>query len=170
MVADGKWGDGPLHELTAMGWQKTLDLNLTSVMYSNRAAIQFFLEKKQAGCILNTSTVLAYAPSPKYFYTHAYTAAKAAIIGLSKASAAYYAPHNIRVNVLAPALTDTPMAQRAANNPEIQHFIKSKQPLDGGRMAKTTDLDAAACYLLSDAARFVTGQVLAIDGGWSLSG
>ena len=164
-----KFGDAALHELTLEGWQKTLDLNLTSVMLSNRAIIQYFLKKEKGGVILNTSTVLAYEPSPKYFYTLAYTAAKAAIIGLSKSIAAFYANKNIRINVIAPALTHTPMAERAAQRPDIQHFIKTKQPLDGGRMAKPSDLDAAATYLLSDAASFVTGQVLAVDGGWSVS-
>ena len=59
------------------------------------------------------------------------------------------------------------MAQRAANNDAIISFIKTKQPLDGGRIGKPEDLDAAVIYLLSDQSRFVTGQVLAADGGWS---
>lgn len=164
-----RWGDGPLHEMSLEGWQQTLDLNLTSVMLSNRAAVRAFMEQGGRGSILNTSTVLAYRPSPHFFHTHAYAAAKAAIIGFSQSLAAYYAAHNIRVNVLAPALTDTPMASRAAQNAEIQHFVQTKQPLDGGRMALPADLDAAASYFLSDASHFTTGQVLAVDGGWSVS-
>ena len=164
-----KFGDGPLHEMSLEGWRKTLELNLDSVMLSNQAAIQHFLKKEKAGVILNTSTVLAYRPSPQFFYTHAYAAAKSAIIGFSTSIAAYYASSNIRVNVIAPALTHTPMAQRAANREDIQAFIQTKQPLDGGRMATPKDLDAAAVYFLSDAAKFTTGQVLAVDGGWSLS-
>ena len=164
-----KWGDGPLHEITDEGWDRTLDLNLKSVMLSNRAAVNYFMENKQAGVLLNTSTVLAYSPSAKFFHTHAYAAAKAAIIGFSQSIAAYYATQNIRVNVLAPALTNTPMAARASEREDIQHFVKTKQPLDNGRMAVAKDLDAAACYFLSDAASFTTGQVLAVDGGWSVS-
>jgi len=164
-----KYGDGPLHELSLEGWDKTLALNLSSVMLSNRAAIRAFLEKGRGGVILNLGSVLATQPSPRYFYTHAYAAAKSAIEGFSKSIAAYYAQNNIRVNVLAPALTDTPMAQRAAGNAEIQTFIRTEQPLDGGRMSRPSDLDAAACYFLSDMALFTTGQVLAVDGGWSLS-
>ena len=83
--------------------------------------------------------------------------------------AAYYAPHQIRFNLIAPALTETPMAQRAAENTEIMTFIQQKQPLDGGRIGKPTDLDAAAVFFLSDQSRFVTGQVLAVDGGWSVT-
>jgi NAD(P)-dependent dehydrogenase (short-subunit alcohol dehydrogenase family) len=98
-----------------------------------------------------------------------YAAAKAGIIGLSRSAAAHYAAEGIRVNVLAPALVDTPMAQRAAGDEAIQAFIRTKQPLDGGRMGLPGDLDGAAVYLLSDGARFCTGQVLAVDGGWTVS-
>lgn len=164
-----KWGDGPLHEISLEGWKKTFDLNLTSLMLSNRAAVQYFLKYGQKGSILNVSSVLAFSPSPSYFSTHAYAASKAAIIGFSTSIAAFYASNNIRVNVLAPGLTRTPMAKRAAKDRNIQRFIKTKQPLDGGRMAETTDLDAAAVYFLSDHAGFTTGQVLAVDGGWSVS-
>jgi NAD(P)-dependent dehydrogenase (short-subunit alcohol dehydrogenase family) len=67
-----KMGDGPLHELTLDGWNKTLELNLTSLMLSNQAAVKFFLEQKKSGTILNMGSVLGYSPSPKYFSTHAY--------------------------------------------------------------------------------------------------
>lgn len=164
-----KWGDGPVHELTNEGWDKTIELNLKSVMLSNRAAIRYFMKHKQKGVILNTSSVLAGSPSARYFHTHAYSAAKAGIIGFSKSIAAYYSSNNIRVNVLAPGLSDTPMAKRAALDDQIQTFIKTKQPLDNGRMARVTDIDTAACFFLSDKSAFITGQVLAIDGGWSIS-
>ncbi|WP_436832518.1 SDR family NAD(P)-dependent oxidoreductase [Parapedobacter sp. DT-150] len=164
-----KMGDGPLHEMTLDGWQRTLELNLTSMMLSNKAAINAFLHEKTGGTILNMGSVLAYSPASHYFSTHAYAAAKAAIIGLSRAAAAYYARSNIRINVIAPGLVETPMAQRAAGDADIMRFVRTKQPLDGGRIAKPTDLDGAACYLLSDLAGFTTGQVLAVDGGWAIS-
>lgn len=164
-----KFGDGPLHECTDEGWQTTLDLNLTSLMNSNRAAIRQFMKQKSGGSILNMGSVLGYSPSPKYFVTHAYAATKAAIIGLSKSAAAYYASHDIRINVIAPALVETPMAQRAAEDESIISFIKTKQPLAGGRIGKPEDLDEAAIYFMSGGSRFTTGQVLAVDGGWCLS-
>jgi NAD(P)-dependent dehydrogenase (short-subunit alcohol dehydrogenase family) len=164
-----KAGDGPLHELTDDGIDAALALNLKSVMYSNRAAVRAMQKHHTAGAIVNLSSVLAYSPSRYHFATHAYAAAKAAIIGFTKSCAAYYAPANIRFNVIAPGLVETPMAQRAAADETIQRFIASKQPLDGGRIAQPADLDAAVVYLLSDAAKFVTGQVLAIDGGWSVT-
>lgn len=162
-------GDGPLHELTDEGWDYTLNENLSSLVYSNRAAVQQFLKQQSGGSILNMGSVLGYSPSPHFFSTHGYAAAKAAIIGLTKSAAAYYAPANIRFNVLAPALVATPMSQRAQGNDEILRFIATKQPLDGGRIGQPTDLDGAAVFFMSDASAFATGQVLAVDGGWSVS-
>lgn len=164
-----KWGDGPLHELTLEGWQKTIDWNLTSLMLSNQAAVQQWLKMGRGGTILNMGSVLGFSPSPHFFTTHAYAAAKAAIIGFSRSVAASYAHDNIRVNVLAPALVDTPMAHRAADDPQIRDFIATKQPLDGGRIGRSDDLAALAVYFMSDAAVFTTGQVVAVDGGWSVS-
>jgi NAD(P)-dependent dehydrogenase (short-subunit alcohol dehydrogenase family) len=164
-----KFGDGPLHELTDEAIEQTLELNLKSVFYSNRAAIQQFMEQKSGGTILNMASVLGYSPAPRYFSTHVYASAKAAIIGLTRSGASYYASRNIRLNVIAPALVDTPMAQRAVTNDEITRYIRTKQPLDGGRVGVPEDLDAAAVWFMSDESRFVTGQVLAIDGGWTVS-
>ncbi len=164
-----KMGDGPLHELTLEGWNKTMELNLTSLMLSNQAAIQQFLKQGNGGAILNMGSVLGYSPSPQYFSTHGYAAAKSAIIGFSKSIAAYYAKDNIRINVIAPALVETPMAQRAAEDDTIKSFVKSKQPLDDGRIGYPSDLDGLAIYFMSDLSRFTTGQHVSVDGGWSVS-
>jgi NAD(P)-dependent dehydrogenase (short-subunit alcohol dehydrogenase family) len=162
-------GDGPLHECSDAGWDFTLQLNLTSLFYSNRAAARQFLKQKTGGSVLNMASVLGFSPSPRHFATHAYAATKAAIIGLTKSAASYYAPHDIRFNVIAPALVETPMSQRAATDERIMRFIRTKQPLDGGRIGRPDDADAAAVFFLSDASRFVTGQILAVDGGWSVT-
>ena len=164
-----KMGDGPLHELTLEGWNQTLELNLTSLMLSNQAAVKQFLARGKEGIILNMGSILGYSPSPHYFATHAYAAAKSAVIGFSKSIASYYAKNNIRVNVIVPALVDTPMAERAAHDENIQAFIKTKQPLDGGRIGNPSDLDGLAVYFMSNQSRFTTGQVIAVDGGWSIS-
>jgi NAD(P)-dependent dehydrogenase (short-subunit alcohol dehydrogenase family) len=161
-------GDGPLHDCTDDGWQATLDLNLKSTFLTNRAAIRHFLAHKQPGVILNMSSVLALAPSPHYFDTCAYTAAKAGIIGMSRLAAARYAADGIRINVLAPGLIDTPMAQRAARDDAIRAFLRTKQPLAAGP-GLPDDCAGAAVFLCSDAAARVTGTVLPVDGGWSVS-
>lgn len=164
-----KIGDGPLHELTLEGWNKTIELNVTSLMLSNQAAVKAFTRLKTTGTILNMSSVLGFSPSPKHFSTHAYAAAKAAIIGFSRSIAAYYAKDGIRINVIAPGLVETPMAQRAAKDETILSFIKTKQPLDGGRIGQPTDLDGVAIYFMSDFSKFTTAQVVSVDGGWSVS-
>jgi NAD(P)-dependent dehydrogenase (short-subunit alcohol dehydrogenase family) len=162
-------GDGPLHEITDEGWAYTLNENLTALFYSNRAAARQFLKQGSPGAVLNMGSVLGFSPSPRYFSTHAYTAAKSAIVGFTQATAAYYATAGIRFNVIAPALVATPMSERAQGNEEIRRFIASKQPLEGGRLGLPSDLDGAAVFLLGDESRYVTGQVLTVDGGWCVS-
>lgn len=163
------YGDGPLHEMTDEGWDMTLLMNLKSIMMSNRAMIRYWLEYKLPGSILNIGSILGLSPSPKYFYTHAYAAAKSGVIGFTRSVASYYASQNIRVNLLVPSLINTPMSQRAMHNDEIMHFIKTKQPLDGGRVGTPDDCNGAALYFMSDYSKFTTGQVLCIDGGWAIS-
>lgn len=163
-----KFGDGPLDTLSLEGWNQTFTLNLTSLMLSNQAAVRAFKEAGAGGTILNMASVLAYSPSPKYFVTHAYAASKAAVIGFTRSIASYYAPMSIRVNAIAPGLVDTPMAQRALHNDSIMSFIQTKQPLER-RIGLPQDLMGAAIYFMSDYSSFTTGQVLAVDGGWSVS-
>ncbi len=164
-----KMGDGPLDELSLAGWNYTMQLNLTSMMLSNRAAVKQFLKQGSAGAVLNMGSVLGYSPSPGFFTTHAYAASKSAIVGFSKSIAAYYAKKNVRINVIAPGLVDSPMSARAMENDTIQQFIKTKQPLDGGRSGIPSDLDGLAAFLLSDLAKFITGQVVSVDGGWTVT-
>jgi NAD(P)-dependent dehydrogenase (short-subunit alcohol dehydrogenase family) len=164
-----KMGDGPLHEVTDEGIDATLSLNLSSMIRSNRAAARRFLQDGRGGAILNMASVLGWSPSPHFFATHVYAAAKSAIVGFTRSIAAYYAPQGIRANVIAPALVETPMAQRAVKDQAILDFVKTKQPLDGGRIGRPSDLDAATVYFLSPGSVFTTGQVLAVDGGWEIS-
>ncbi len=164
-----RFGDGPVHDVRDEAVQGTLALNLHGVMFSNRAAVRQLRAQGGGGAILNLGSVLGWSPSPEFFATHVYAAAKAAIVGFTQAAAAYYARDGIRLNVLAPALVETPMARRAAADERILKFIATKQPLDGGRIGRPEDCDAAAVFLLSEGARYVTGQVLAVDGGWTVS-
>lgn len=163
-------GDGPLHEMSDEGWRYTADLNLESLIWSNRAAVRQFLDQGSGGAILNMGSVLGFSPSPTFFASHAYAATKSAVIGFSRSIAAYYAKDDIRVNVVAPALVETPMSERAQQDDEIMAFVASKQPLDGGRIGVPEDLDEAVVFLLGSGSRFVTGQVLSVDGGWSVTG
>ena len=163
-------GDGPLHQITDNAWNYTKSINLDSIFYSNRAIINQFINQGNGGTILNMSSVLGFSPSSKFFSTHAYSCTKAAIIGLSKSLASYYSIYNIRINVIAPGLIATPMSERAQSDKKIISYIQKKQSLDSGRIGKAKDLDGAAIYFMSDKSNFATGQVLSVDGGWSVNG
>lgn len=163
-----RFGDGPLHECTDEGWSRTMDLNLKTTFRMSRAVLRHWLALKQPGTILNMTSVLADSPEPAHFATHAYAASKAAISGMTRAMAAYYAPHRIRVNAIAPGLVATPMSARAQNDQELLAYMERKQPVSGGIIA-ASDIAAAAWFLLSDASRAMTGQIVTIDGGWSVT-
>ncbi len=158
-----RMGDGPLHEITDEGWAKTMELNMTSVFYSNRAAVKWFREHGVQGSILNCGSVLGYSPAARHFGTHAYASAKSALIGFTRSCAATYASEKIRFNVVAPGLVATPMSQRAQENETILSYARAKQPLAEGGIASPDDVDGIAVYFMSEASRGVTGQVLAVD-------
>jgi NAD(P)-dependent dehydrogenase (short-subunit alcohol dehydrogenase family) len=167
-ISGRRHGDGPLHECTDEGWQATQDANLKSTFLTNRAAVRHFLAQRQPGVILNMASVLSWSPSPRFFDTCAYAATKGGIMAMSRLAAARYAPDRIRVNVLAPGLIDTPMAARACGDPDIVAFLRHKQPLGPGP-GRAEDCADAAVFLCSDEARFITGVVLPVDGGWCVS-
>lgn len=172
-ISGRRFGDGPLHECTLEGWETTLDANLKSMFLTCRSVLRQMLAQPpaasgQRGAILNMASVLAFAPQPRFFASHAYAASKGAIISMSKAMAAYYAPHQIRVNAIAPALVRTPMSQRAQEDEQIMDFMRHKQPLSEGMM-EAEDLAEAAVFLLGDGARMISGEVLTVDAGWCVS-
>lgn len=164
-----RFGDGPVHECTVEGWDQTLAANAKPTFLMCRAAVRHWLEAGRGGAILNMASVLAFSPESGHFATHAYAASKGAIISMSRAMAAQYAPRGIRVNVIAPALVKTPMSARAQANEEIVEFTRQKQPLSGG-LLEAADVAQTALFLLRGRSRHVTGQVVAVDGGWSVTG
>jgi NAD(P)-dependent dehydrogenase (short-subunit alcohol dehydrogenase family) len=167
-ISGRRFGDGPVDECTAEGWDRTMQVNVRSMFLVCRAALPPMM-KRQSGSILNMASVLAFSPEPRYFASHAYAASKGAVIALTTAMAAYYAPMKIRVNAIAPGLVETPMSRRAQEDAEIREFIRGKQPLPAA-MLSADEIARAALFLLSDAAASITGQVLTVDGGWCVSG
>jgi NAD(P)-dependent dehydrogenase (short-subunit alcohol dehydrogenase family) len=164
-----RYGDGPIHEMPLEGWTKTFESNGHPVFLAARETVRVMMEHDRGGSIVLITSVLATSPVPDMFATHAYAAVKGAEIALTTSMASYYAPARIRVNAIAPGLVDTPMAQRAATDPDIVAYAGRKQPLVGG-LLEAGDIAEAGLFLLSDEARAITGQTISVDGGWSVTG
>ena len=161
-----KWGDGPTDSCTLEGWDKTLALNLNSVFYCCKSALQAMLPN-QHGAIVTVASVLGMVGGDDDFATHAYATSKGAVISLTRSIASYYAPRGIRANVICPGLIATPMSQRAQESDHIRARLSQLQPLTGD-FGRPQDVAQAALYLASDASSFVTGSVLTVDGGWTV--
>ena len=172
-ISGRRFGDGPLHEATLEGWESVIAANATSQFLVARAAVRRMLAHApdasgSRGAILLMSSTLATHPSPAFFATHGYAASKGAIEALTRALAAYYGPYGIRVNAIAPSLIATPMSRRAQDDPAILAYLADRQPLAGGPIDADA-VTATALHLLSHEAAMVTGQVVAVDGGWGVS-
>jgi len=161
-----KWGDGPTDSCSIDGWHKTLALNLDSLFYCCKYTLQQMLTQEK-GVIVNISSVLGLVGGDDDFATHAYATSKGGIISLTRSIASYYAPRGIRANVICPGLIATPMSKRAQESEHIRARLPQLQPLTGD-FGAPGDVAQAALYLASDAASFVTGAILTVDGGWTV--
>jgi NAD(P)-dependent dehydrogenase (short-subunit alcohol dehydrogenase family) len=161
-----RWGDGPTDTCTLEGWEKTLALNLNSVFYCCKYALQAMLPQGR-GTIVNVSSVLGMVGGDDDFATHAYASSKGAVISLTRSIASYYAPRGIRANVICPGLVSTPMSQRAQESERIRSRLPQLQPLTGD-FGSPQSVAQAALYLACDESSFVTGAVLTVDGGWTV--
>jgi NAD(P)-dependent dehydrogenase (short-subunit alcohol dehydrogenase family) len=162
-------GDGPLHECSTTAWHTLMNVHAAGTFYLCREVIQHWLAGKQFGIILNIGSILARFPEPKFFATHAYAASKGAVECMTLAAAPFYAPHKIRMNVLAPALVRTPMSVRAQSDPAILDLMKQKQPLTGN-LIEPDQVARVAHFLLSDESFPITGEVVRVDAGWAVTG
>jgi NAD(P)-dependent dehydrogenase (short-subunit alcohol dehydrogenase family) len=160
-----RFGDGPAHETTLEAWEATFRLNTYPMFLASRDAIRHM--SPSGGSIVMVGSVLATSPVPELFATHAYAAAKGAVGSFVTSLAAYYAADGIRVNGIAPGLVRTPMSERAAGDAETVAYAARKQPLASGFL-DPGDVASLGVFLLSDDSAQVTGQVIAIDGGWSV--
>lgn len=161
-------GDGPLHECKTEAWDTAMNVNARGTFFVCREVLALWTRNAQPGVILNMGSVLARRPQREHFATVAYAASKGAIEAMSVAAAAYYAPLGIRINVIAPGLVRTPMSVRAQANQQITDYMSHKQPLTKG-MLSAEDVAKTACFLLRQDSSPITGQIIPVDGGWTVS-
>lgn len=161
-------GDGALHECTPEAWDLVMDINAKGVFLMCREVLGVWTKRSQPGVILNCGSVLAQRPQREHFSTVGYAASKGAIESMSKSAAAFYAPAGIRINVIAPGVVRTPMSARAQKDPQITEYIAHKQPLSHG-MLSAEDVAKTACFLLKKDSSPMTGQIVTVDGGWTVS-
>jgi NAD(P)-dependent dehydrogenase (short-subunit alcohol dehydrogenase family) len=172
-ISGRRYGDGPLHECSEEGWDAVMGVNARGVFLTNRQAARIMLAQAPdaiglRGTVLNLGSVTGWSFAPEFFGTYAYAASKAAVHAMTLQAASRYAPDRIRFNAVAPGLVETPMSTRACADPTIRAYIATKQPI-AGAPGTPADVAEAALYLCEPASRFVTGVVLAVDGGWCVS-
>jgi len=151
----------PVAEFPEDRWDLLLSVMLTSPFLLAKHAWDA-LRASGEGRFVAIASAHALAASP---FKSAYVAAKHGVLGLTKAAALDYAAAGVRINAICPGIVNTPMAQRdIAGDPKIAEFFASLHPV--GRMAEPVEIAATALFLLSDAASFVTGESLVVDGGY----
>jgi NAD(P)-dependent dehydrogenase (short-subunit alcohol dehydrogenase family) len=150
-------------EVTDEEFQRIITTNVTAVFSISREVVKDMLKRK-SGCIINISSMAAQYGLPKVI---AYSASKTAIDGMTRAMAVELSPNGIRVNAIAPGFIYSAMTEKALNSdPERKAKVFNRTPM--GYMGQPEDIGAAALYLASDAAKYVTGVVLPVDGGNSI--
>jgi len=148
-------------DYTQAQWDRVIAINLTGVWLCMKYEIQQML-KQGGGAIVNTASVaglVGFRSGP------AYVAAKHGVVGLTKTAALEYAKAGIRVNAVCPGVIRTPMFERGLKiDPRIEETMAAREPI--GRLGKPEEIAEAVVWLCSDAASFVMGVPLAVDGGW----
>jgi (+)-trans-carveol dehydrogenase len=162
-------------EMTAEQWKDMIDINLTGVFNAARAALPSMVARGEGGSVILTSSTAGLIG---YANTAHYTAAKHGVIGLMKVLAQEAGLHGIRVNAICPTTVNTPMVLNEANYrvfaPELAHptlddvlpALEALNPMPGP-WVEGTDVANAAAFLLSDEARFISGETISVAAGWN---
>ena len=142
-------------------WDWIMELNVRSTLVATQAAVREMIREGHGGAVVNISSVRADLGINAGY--SAYVAAKGAISSLTRQWATEWAKHGIRVNAIRPTFVDTPQVAMLLGDPAFKAGIVSRIPL--GRVGDTDDMTGPVVFLASDAAAFITGQVLGVDGG-----
>jgi NAD(P)-dependent dehydrogenase (short-subunit alcohol dehydrogenase family) len=147
-------------DLTEDDWDQHLNANLKSAFLCSQAA-GLKMKDQGGGVVINISSVLGSNAMPRLL---AYCVAKGGMDQLTRVLAVEWAAYNIRVNAIAPSYIETDLVKGLLEHPRYGPELKAKTPM--GRFGKPEEVAGAAVYLASDAASYVTGHILAVDGGW----
>jgi NAD(P)-dependent dehydrogenase (short-subunit alcohol dehydrogenase family) len=139
-------------------WDSIMNLNLKGLFFLSQAVARV-MKEKGGGKIINVSSIAGISPD----LLPVYSISKAAVIMATKVMAMQWAQYNIRANCIAPGLTKTRFSEALWNNPDILKHAMALTPM--GRVGEPEEMAGAILYLASDASSYVTGQVIAIDGG-----
>lgn len=149
----------PVHELELSDWQRVIDIDLTGVAITNKYAIQQML-KKRSGTIVNMGSILALVGQAN---SHAYSAAKAAVVNFTRSQALTYARKGIRINSISPGYINTPLLEIL--HKDVRDAMIAKQPI--GRLGNPEEVANVVAFLVSDKASFITGASISVDGGYT---
>jgi 2-deoxy-D-gluconate 3-dehydrogenase len=146
------------------GFEKYFRINFMSAVFSTQAAAPALIAKGKDACVINVASVAGYIASPGLTY---YASAKAALINFTKTVAREWAPHGVRVNAIAPGWVETEMNETARQTPEWYETVRSMIPM--GRWATAEEIASVALFLASPAASYMTGSVVVVDGGQTVT-
>ena len=149
----------PFLEMTESDWDYVLDVNLKGACFCAQAVAKAMVAAGRPGVIVNLTSGAAFRSSPRGVH---YVASKGGVLSMTRAMALELAPYRIRVNAIAPGLTDTAQPRYGSSEAELAEAARAI-PL--GRMARTEEIARAAVFLASNDAGFVTGQTLHVNGG-----
>ena len=155
---------GPLLDLTVDDWRAVVDVNLTGTFVTARAAARRMVADGRPGSIVTVTSMNGVAPGPN---AGAYGATKAGVARLTQQMALEWGSHGIRANAVAPGLIDAGMSEPIYADADIRRRRSGRVPL--GRLGRGDDVAAVVLFLLSDAAGYVTGTELLVDGGVTMS-